>query len=85
VSKRSAISVGDSSPQRAAASSIASGSPSTRRQISATAAALAVLRSKSGSWACARYGVRTSQRSRVLGRAELGQRKRRHWVALLGL
>ena len=45
---------GDSSPQRAAASSIASGSPSRRRQISATAAALPSLSSKSGSCARAR-------------------------------
>jgi hypothetical protein len=53
-SRRSAISPGDSNPQRAAASSIASGSPSTRRQISATAAALASAMRKLGSWARAR-------------------------------
>jgi hypothetical protein len=40
---------GESRPQRAAASSIASGSPSRRRQISATTAALPSPRSKSGS------------------------------------
>jgi hypothetical protein len=66
VSRRSAISTGDSNPQRAAASSIASGSPSTRRQISATAAALASPMRKSGSWTRARSqnsataGTRTS-------------------------
>ena len=53
-SRRSAISAGDSRPQRAAASSIASGRPSTRRQISATAAAVPSLSSKPGSWARAR-------------------------------
>ena len=36
-SRRTAISPGERNPQRAAASSIASGSPSSRRQISATA------------------------------------------------
>ena len=48
VSSRSRISAGDSSPQRAAASSSASGKPSTRRQISATASALPSPRAKSG-------------------------------------
>ena len=39
---------------RAAASSIASGNPSSRRQMAATAAALAAVRAKSGRAACAR-------------------------------
>ena len=50
----SAISPGESSPQRAAASSIASGSPSTRRQISATAFGVAVARARSPGRALAR-------------------------------
>ena len=52
--RRVAISAGESSPQRAAASSIASGSPSTRRQISAIASMLSPPESKSGSCARAR-------------------------------
>ena len=50
-----AISRGESSPQRAAASSIASGSPSTRRQISRDRAGVARRSARSpGSWARAR-------------------------------
>jgi hypothetical protein len=52
VSRRAAISAGVSSPQRAAASSITSGRPSTRRQISATASPSPS--SNAGSWARAR-------------------------------
>ena len=44
----STISVSDNARTRAAASSIASGIPSRRRQISATAAALSSLTAKSG-------------------------------------
>jgi hypothetical protein len=49
-----AISSTDSPPARAAASSMASGTPSSRRHSSATAAALARVIWKSGRTACAR-------------------------------
>jgi hypothetical protein len=48
------IACGLSTRTRAAASSIASGSPSSRTQISATAGALALLTPKSGRTAMAR-------------------------------
>ena len=89
-SRRSAISRGESSPQRAAASSIASGSPSRRRQMLATAAAFVVVELEVGVVsACAlaeqRDRVDAGQRRRVIGAAGLRQRERRHGVALLGL
>ena len=60
---------------RAAASSIASGRPSRRAQISAIAGALSAVRAKSGCTACARS---TKRRDR-LGRVDVStQRERRH-------
>ena len=89
VSRRSAISAGDSSSQRAAASSIASGSPSTRRQISATAASLPSPSSNSGS--CARARCAKSATASPSGGASASRTavssygERRDRVALLGL
>ena len=52
--RRASKACGDSSFIRAAASSIANGSPSRRTQVSATALALEVVNWNSGSTACAR-------------------------------
>ena len=74
---------------RAAASSIASGRPSSRRQISATAAALPSVRAKSGRTARARStnsataGEAASSASGSAGGVG-GQRQRRHRVLPLG-
>ena len=78
-SRRSAISAGQSNPQRAAASSIASGSPSTRRQISATAAALPSSRPNPGSCARARsQNNATASAASAPGASRLRQRERRY-------
>ena len=69
-SSRPRIACGESSFTRAAASSIASGSPSSRRQIPATAAAFSSVSSKSGLTARAR-----SRKNSTAG--ELGRRRPR--------
>jgi hypothetical protein len=53
-SNRASIACGGSSRTRAAANSMANGSPSSRQQISATAGALSLSTTKSGLTACAR-------------------------------
>ena len=80
---------GESSPQRAAASSIASGRPSTRRQISATVAAFPSAELEPGivgsrALAEQRDGVHAGSARRVAP-SRFGQRERRHGVALLGV
>jgi len=63
-SRRASIAWGDSSRTRAAASSIASGSPSSRWQISATAGPLSSVRTKSGVIAAARSTKRATAANR---------------------
>ena len=86
-SSRSRISPGASSFARAAASSIASGSPSSCLQTRATSGALAVSSSNSGSTACARAVKRRTASvltSASNGRSASGSLERRHRVLALG-